>query len=67
MPPTLKLGLDQQTYDALLKAALREYRSVAAQAAVELRKAMGLPFPSLEPLPDGAPAAEGVPHDEQPS
>ena len=43
--PVLKLDLDGETYEGLLARAASERRPVDWQAEVELRRALGLPFP----------------------
>ena len=49
--PTLKLDVDRETYDRLIEQAVAERRPVQWQAEVELRRALGLPFPSDETAP----------------
>jgi hypothetical protein len=41
----LKVEVDPETFAALLDSALDEMRPVDLQAAVMLRRALGLPFP----------------------
>ncbi len=52
--PRLRLDMDRETFEALAAQALSERRSVAYQAEVILRQAMGLPFP-YPPIPDPDP------------
>lgn len=43
--PTLRLDVDQETYQRLVEAAVSERRPIDWQAEVMLRRAAGLPFP----------------------
>jgi len=54
--PTLKLNVDPETYQRLVECADRERRPLVWQAAVALRRAVGLPFPP-EPDEGAEPAA----------
>jgi hypothetical protein len=49
----IRLDLDQETAQALIKSGLHELRAPAQQAEVLLRRALGLPFPP-EPPPTTA-------------
>jgi hypothetical protein len=44
-----KVNVDRETLARLIEAAVAERRPVPWQAEVILRRAMGLPFPLLEP------------------
>jgi hypothetical protein len=46
----LKIELDNETTEALMKSAVRELRPAGSQAEVLLKRALGLPFP-----PEGHP------------
>lgn len=41
----LRIALDKETYERLQERALAERRPTPWQAVVELRQALGLPFP----------------------
>jgi hypothetical protein len=43
--PLIKLDIDADTYERLIDRAATERRPVPWQAEVELRRAVGLPFP----------------------
>jgi hypothetical protein len=43
--PTLKVDVDSEAYERLVDRATTERRPVPWQAEVELRRALGLPFP----------------------
>jgi hypothetical protein len=43
--PTLKLDVDSEAYARLIDRAATERRPIPWQAEVELRRALGLPFP----------------------
>ncbi len=43
--PTLKIDLDQETYERVVDRAVAEARPIKSQAEVMLRKAVRLPFP----------------------
>jgi len=43
--PKLRLDIDQETYERLVKRAVAERRPIDWQAEVTLRRAVGLPFP----------------------
>ena len=45
----LRLVLDEQTSEALMRSALRELRPTPLQAEVLLRRALGLPVPKESP------------------
>jgi len=57
--PTLKLDIDAETYERVVERAEAERRPVVWQAAVALRRALGLPFPPEPATPNhaGAPAS----------
>jgi hypothetical protein len=44
--PTIKISLDQETYQCLSATAVHELRPVTWQAFVLLRRSLGLPFPA---------------------
>jgi hypothetical protein len=48
--PTIRFGLDQETYDALIDEAERHLRPADRHAAALLRQALGLPFPLPSPV-----------------
>ena len=48
--PTLRVELDRETYDCLLRQAEAERRPVPWQAEVAIRRSLGLPFPSERPM-----------------
>jgi hypothetical protein len=56
----LRLELDQETHDALLKAALVEKRPIDWQAEVILRRALGLPFPRADKNVPSTPNPEAM-------
>ena len=43
--PTLKIDLDQETYERVVDRAVAEARPIHRQVEVMLRKAVRLPFP----------------------
>jgi len=43
--PTLKIDLDQETYERVVDRAVAEARPIQRQAEIMLRKAVRLPFP----------------------
>ncbi len=47
--PTLRLDLDRETYDHLLRQAEAERRPIVWQAEVAIRRALHLPFPADKP------------------
>lgn len=49
----IRLELDQETYDRLLKAAVGERRPVVWQAEMMLRRTLGTTFPAEVTPPDG--------------
>jgi hypothetical protein len=55
--PTLRLDLDRETYDRLLRQADAERRPVVWQAEVILRRALG-PVPAHRGTPDDAGAPD---------
>jgi hypothetical protein len=54
--PLMKVELDPETYARLADQAVAERRPIVWQAEVELRRALGLPFP-YEPKMTEAPPA----------
>jgi hypothetical protein len=53
--PAIKLDIDQEAYERLVERAVSWRRPIAWQAEVELRQALGLPFPH-EAADDAQPA-----------
>jgi hypothetical protein len=53
----LKVSIDEETYQRLVERAADERRPIPDQAAVELRRAMGLPFPPPPAADEAAGAA----------
>jgi hypothetical protein len=41
--PVIKLNMDQRTYEALVKVACADERSVPGQAIILIRRALGVP------------------------
>jgi hypothetical protein len=60
----LRVDVDGETFDSLLKRALSERRPLLLQAAVELRRACGLqfPFPYTTHAERTRPSADEVPN-----
>ncbi len=59
---TLKLNLDTETLERLIERAVQERRPIVWQAEVELRRALGLPFPHASHVAakrDDSPKEEG--------
>jgi hypothetical protein len=52
--PSLKLDLDQETYERVVDRAVAEARPINRQAEVMLRKAVKLPFPYRRADPKSA-------------
>lgn len=50
----IKLDLDTETFSRLVASALDERRPIPWQAEVILRRALGLPFPPILPMQEGA-------------
>jgi hypothetical protein len=48
---TIRIAIDEETYDRLSASAVRELRPVAWHVIVLLRRSLGLPFPPLEREP----------------
>jgi hypothetical protein len=45
MAQRLRIDVDPETWDALARSAVRDFRPVTMQAVVLLRRALGLPVP----------------------
>jgi plasmid stability protein len=57
---TLKIGLDEETYTALMDDAARHLRPTDWHVKAILRQALGLPFPY--PADDNTPRTQRSPH-----
>jgi hypothetical protein len=58
----LKIEIDTEMIERLTAQAVNEKRSIPRQAEVILRKALGLPFPRVQPIP-----TKEASHERQPT
>jgi hypothetical protein len=61
--PNITIHIDEETYQALLAASVKELRPKNLQSIVLLRRALGLSVPKEVPVDDMEPLGAGAPRE----